>query len=462
MYGIIVLGIYALLMIGATILFTKKTRKTDNFHVADRRIGGLIATLSIAATWIWAPALFTSSTQAYNNGVAGLFWFLVPNVLCLIIFIPFAKKMRQEYPTGVTLSGYMGMKYGKQVKGAYQFQLGGLAILSTAVQLLAGSQMLSFITGAPFLLMTILLAVVAFSYSQFSGIKASVTSDVLQIAIILVGCAIIVPFAFKNGGGMSTLLNGLGGATGEFKSLGGKSGLNVFLSFGLPTTIGLLSGPFGDQSFWQRTFSIRKESIGKSYFFGALLFGIVPLSMGMLGYLAAGSGFVAKDSSMVNFEFISSILPKWTFIPFLFMIISGLLSTVDSNLCSAASLTCDLVRKQSREQNIKMSKLVMVVLLVIAIAIANIPGITVTHLFLFYGTLRASTLLPTVITLHGKELNPRGVFVGIVCSLIIGLPVFAYGSLTGIAIYKTIGSLLSVSLSGIIATLSTSKGVNAK
>ena len=43
----------------------------------------------------------------------------------------------------------------------------------------------------------------------------------------------------------------------------------------------------------------------------------------------------------------------------------------------------------------------MAVLLITGILIANIPGITVTHLFLFYGTLRASTLLPTVMTLKG-------------------------------------------------------------
>ncbi len=29
------------------------------------------------------------------NGWPGLFWFLVPNVLCLLIFVPFGKKMRK-------------------------------------------------------------------------------------------------------------------------------------------------------------------------------------------------------------------------------------------------------------------------------------------------------------------------------------------------------------------------------
>ena len=76
---------------------------------------------------------------------------------------------------------------------------------------------------------------------------------------------------------------------------------------------------------------------------------------------------------------------------------------------------------------------------------------TVTHLFLMYGTLRAATLLPTIFTLKGIELKPRGIVAGIISALIIGLPIFGYGNIQGIAIYKTAGSLLTVILSGAVA-----------
>ncbi len=454
MYGIIALLIYAAIMILATILFSRKNK--SDFHVADRNIGAFISALSIAATWIWAPALFTSSEKAYTNGLPGLFWFLVPNVLCLILFIPFAKKIRREMPAGITLSGYMEEKYqSRRVSGIYRFQLGSLSVFSTAVQLLAGGKILNMITGIPFWLITIILAVIAFSYSQISGIKASVITDNIQFVFILAGCLVLLPMALSSSGGVTTLLEGVSGHTGDFLSLFDKNGLNVFLSFGLPTTIGLLSGPFGDQSFWQRAFSTKEKSIGKAFFFGALAFGLVPLSLGAMGYIAAGTGFNAVDSSMVNFEFIKSILPAWVLVPFLFMILSGLLSTVDSNLCSVASLTTDYNCKD----NLKASKGTMIVLLAIAIIIANIPGLTVTHLFLFYGTLRASTLFTTILTLKGKKLTEKGVFVGVLCSMVIGLPIFAYGSIANIAIYKTIGSLLTVLLSGIIALILSKKGV---
>jgi len=92
-------------------------------------------------------------------------------------------------------------------------------------------------------------------------------------------------------------------------------------------------------------------------------------------------------------------------------------------------------------------------MLLVSILIANLPGLTVTHLFLFYGTLRASTLLPTVLTLLGCRLSANGVFAGIVTSLCVGLPVFAVGNIFNLAVYKTAGSLLTVLLSGAVALL---------
>lgn len=86
-------------------------------------------------------------------------------------------------------------------------------------------------------------------------------------------------------------------------------------------------------------------------------------------------------------------------------------------------------------------------------AVVSEEGLTVTHLFLMYGTLRAATLLPTIFTLKGVKLKPEGVVTGIATALIIGLPVFAYGNITGTAAYKTAGSLLTVLLSGTVALI---------
>lgn len=449
MKGILILIVYAAVMLIATVALTKREKSVERFCIGERNAGCFMSALSIAATWIWAPSLFVSTEKAYMNGAVGLFWFLVPNVLCLMLFIPFAKKIRREMPKGITLAGYMKEKYNSdKVKGAYLFQLIGLSVLSTGVQLLAGSKILSTVTGLPFWLLTILLAVIGYSYSQFSGIKASILTNSIQAVFMLIACIGFVFFGIRNCG-TASLINGLTGFGGEYTSLFSEKGLDIFLGFGLPTAIGLISGPFGDQSFWQRAFAIKEKHIGRAFFFGALIFGVVPLSMGILGFLGAGSGYRAQDMGVINLEIISRIFPAWAVVPFLFMIISGLLSTVDSNLCAVSSLTTDIVKGN----DLRKTKAAMLLLLIAGIGIANIPGLTVTHLFLFYGTLRASTLLPTVLTLKGVRLTPRGITSGIVAALVVGLPIFACGTLFDSPACKTIGSLLTVLLSGLVAIM---------
>lgn len=421
-------------------------------------MGTLQSAMSVAATWIWAPALFVSAEKAYANGFVGLFWFLVPNVLCLTLFIPFAKRIRERMPKGISLAGFMGEQYhSDKVKGIYLFQLGSLSVLSTGVQLLAGGKILSTITGIPMLPMTILLAAIAYSYSQFSGIKASVLTDAVQMTIMLAACAVLIPWALSMPGNITALQQGITGVTGEYTSLFSESGMKVLLGFGIPTAIGLFAGPFGDQCFWQRAFSIKENKIRRAFSLGALLFAIVPLSMGVLGFVAAGKGFSPNDTGIVNFELVAQLFPKWVMVPFLFMVVSGLLSTVDSNLCAISSLSAELrcVSRMNNAGKMKAAKLSMLAILAMGILIANIPGITVTHLFLFYGTLRSATLLPTVFTLTSVKASARGVFVGIILSLCCGLPLFAYGNIFGIAQYKTLGSLLTVLTAGVASCIIT-------
>jgi len=448
MNGIIVLIVYTIIMLGVTMVFTKRTSTADeSFHVGDRRFGTLKASLCIGATWIWAPALFVSAERAFLTGWPGVFWFLVPNVTCLIIFSAFAKRIRERMPRGITLSAYMGKHYkSSKVRAAYQVQLSMLSMFAAAVQLLAGGRMLNIITGLPFWSITVILAAIAFSYAQFSGIKASMTTGVLQMVIMIVTSVAFAIATIATGTGLSDLIAGFSSASGQYTSLFNAAGIELFLGFGLPSTIGLLSGPFGDQSFWQRAFAIKQDRVGRSFRLGALLFAIVPICMAIIGFVAAGSGFIPTDTGVVNLEFIMSIFPAWVLVPFMFMVISGLLSTVDSSLCSMASFTTDYGREKS-------AKWIMLGTLVLAILIANIPGITITYLFLLYGTQRASTLLPTVMTLLGKKLTGKGVYYGIIASMAIGLPVFAYGNIMGSAMHRTAGSLLTVLLSGAVAVL---------
>ena len=445
---LLVLGIYLICMIGVTLIYKRETKTVTYFNVAGRNLGGFVSALSVAATWIWAPALFTSAEQAYTHGIAGLFWFLIPNIVCLLIFAPFAFHLRKQFPNGITLSSFMRNKYSGRVRNLYLFQMSALSVLSTAVQLLAGGKVLAIMTGLPYPAMIIMLACVGIGCSVFSGIKGSVITDAIQFVIILATAAGLV------GGliyihGTSSLTSGLGGISGSFRSLFDKNGIDVFLNFGLSSAIGLMSGPFGDQSFWQRAFSVKQKSVKSTFIIGSLCFGAVPLLIGLIGFIGAGSGYVSADTGNITFHIISDNFPSWVLIPFTVMILSGLLSTVDSNMCALSSLSTDIWGLES----LSKGRVCIVISSVLSILIALIPGITVTHLFLFYGTLRASTLLPTILTIKNVRISEKGVYYGIMTSICIGLPVFFFFFIFDVTGLKILGSIISVAASGIISLL---------
>lgn len=435
------------------------------FLLANREIGWIIGAMSTAAAWIWAPALFISAEKAYTQGWVGVFWFVVPNMLCLIVFAFFAWKLRSLFPEGFTLSGYMRQRYSKRVQNVYLLALIGLATCSFAVQLLAGASILSALTGIRYDILTIVLATIPVFYSLYSGFKGSMVSDALQIAMIYAVGALIIPWAIMEGGGFETIAKGFYGKSGTYTDLFSGDGLAATLAFGIPVTIGLLSGPFGDQSFWQRAFAIRKDSVRPAFVLAAFVFGIVPLSLSLLGFLAAGMGYEATNTARVNMEIVAALLPSWVTILFVYLLLAGLVSTLDSNLTAISSLAGhDIAGRYHVHGDTTdvrefswFSRGAMVVLVIGGIAIANIPGLTILYLFLFYGTLRASTLLPTIITILKKKVSEAGMFWGILTSITIGLPVFAYGN-----IYKVLpliigGSLFTVLASGMIVLAASSR-----
>lgn len=459
MTGYLLLATYTIGMVLVAYMFCRKGGKNkDEFLVASRSIGGWKLATTIAATWIWAPALFISAEQAFRHGLAGVFWFTVPNVLTLIIFGYIAIRLKRVYKEGYTISGFMMEKYSKRVNSVYLFQVVGLTVCSFAVQLLAGAYVISFITGIPFMTVTIILTAIALMYSFTYGLRASIVTDHIQMLLIAFGCLFIVPYLIYSTGGISTVVAGLGGTTGEYGNVFSTEGLHVFWVFGLMTTIGLLAGPYGDQTFWQRVFSTSEREIKRGFTRGALIFAIVPVMMSMIGFVAAGTNLNVVNTGYVNIETVVAFLPDWIIIIFVFMVLSGLMSTMDSKLCAISAIAGhDLVQRFSKGKSeasvLSYARYAMVLLAIGGILIANIPGMQILYLFLFYGTLRASTMIPTVLTILQYKLHEAGVFYGVIGAYCIGLPIFVYGQMNGLVMYSVTGSVLTIVLSGTIALI---------
>ena len=463
--GVMVLLAYGLFALAMTYWYSRGYNDTKtSFLVARRELTTFQGSLSVAAAWLWAPGLFISAQQAYVNGLVGLFWFCLGNFLTLGAFAYFAKKIRNLAPEGFTFSGYLRERFSGRVQSLFVVEMMLLAMCAFAINLLAGSKTVEILTGIDYTLTTFLMAGVAILYSFRTGLKATVVTEIIKIIVVWTGVIILVPWVIVEAGGWDVVMAGLGGRTGLGASIVGTPfAWGVFTGFGAAAFLGHMGGPWGDNSFYQRAFAIKKESIIPSYVLASFVFIVVPICMGLLGFVAAGAGLDIPDSMVgtTNAITIGIFLPPSAAIVFTFMIFAGLISILDSQFASVANMTGhDIFNKFKGGTNdrviIKYARTGMVLLAIAGIAIANIPGMKLVYLFLFFAVLRASVWLPSMTALLKPAwVTERGMFWGIAIPATVGEVLFVAGKL-GYSDTAFLGVLIAI-FGSAISTLVISK-----
>lgn len=451
--GLITLLFFGVSMTALVYFLTRKQfNSKDAFLVARRQVGWFRGALSIAVSWIWAPAVFIASMQAYTNGIAGAFWFIVPNIVCFFVFAPLAIRLRKFMPEGYTLPEFILKRYDNDKKThiAFLVLFFGYQLGAIIINTLASGVLLHALTGINIYFTIIAVMVMVLVYAVMSGLEASIITDVVQMGMVLLFCFILVPWVIVNAGGMSSVTGGLGGISGHFGNI-----FNPWIaySFGIATTLSLISGPIGDQMFFQRVYASKKEDIGKVFMGGGLIFGLVPTILCLLGFVAANpqfsSSIVVVDPQMVGPLVIGYFLPKIALIAFLFMAFAALASTIDSSYCAISSLgSIDIYKKYlnpgaNDKQMLSMSRKIMLAMALLGTGIALLQP-KLLWIFLIYGALASAGFFPTVFSLYWKRLNKQGVFWAVSLSLAIGLPLSIYANITENVNLIVLASILSV------------------
>jgi Na+/proline symporter len=433
--GYLFLLLFGIIMVLVTYLFAKKKKEQtkEDFLVANRKVGWFLGGTSIAASWIWAPALFISVQLAYQKGLAGIFWFTFPNVIALAIFAFLAPKIRSKLPNGYTLPQYIKYKLQSDtIHKIYLFPYFFYQLMAVTVQLFAGGSLVSLLTGIPIINVMPILAIIALTYTLISGLKASILTDFVQMAMIVIIGIIILPLAWSTVGGISTISAGFHG----IENIGSIFDPGVAFGLGIVTAIGLIAGAISDQQYWQRSFAIKRKHLVKSFLFGSILFAIVPIALSTLGFIAANSSMQISlpqgvDVSMIGVQTIATLLPGWAVFLFVIMLLAGLSSTLDSGLSAASSLwAIDVSKAKTDKKTIKSARWAMVGItalgLLISLAVVYVPQLGLFHLWWIFNTIAATVVVPTILSLYWKRLSAKGVFFGTMVSFLIGLPLFIY------------------------------------
>jgi len=435
--GLVVLLIYGLFAFAMTYWYSRgyDTNK-ESFLVARRELNTFQGSLSVAAAWLWAPGLFISAQQAYVNGLVGLFWFCLGNFFTLGAFAYFAKRIRKLKPDGFTFSGYLKEKFSSRVQALFVVEMMLLAVCAFAINLIAGSKTVESLTGLDSGIVSLLMVLIAILYSFRTGLKATVVTEIIKIIVVWTGAVVLVPWVILNAGGWDTVVAGLGGRSGLGADIFGTPfAWGVFSGFGAAAFLGHMGGPWGDNSFYQRAFSIKEDSIIPSFVIAGFVFIVVPIMMGLLGFVAAGSGMEIENVDVTNALVIAEFLPAGATVFFMFMVFAGLVSILDSQFASVANMTGHDIYNKFKvgifgADEIQWARYGMVALAVLALIVANVPGMTLMYLFLFFAVLRASVWLPSMISFLKPDLiTEKGMFWGILVCATAGEILFVSGKL---------------------------------
>ena len=102
--GYSMIGLWAALMIGlAYFIFRRQdVNDTKEFITAGGRAQVGLTTASFAVTWMWAGDILGVPEYVGFVGVAGIWMYAGPAVLSSFVVMPFALRMRELFPQGLT------------------------------------------------------------------------------------------------------------------------------------------------------------------------------------------------------------------------------------------------------------------------------------------------------------------------------------------------------------------------
>jgi len=188
----VVLVVYFIGMIGI-VLLNRKARTMSDFAVGSRQIPGSIIFATLSATFIGPGYSMGLANKAGEIGYIWLMIFFAFSLQTLLVGYFVAPKLRQ-FNKAYTLGDVMGYRYGKLVKIISGVLSVALSAGFVGVIAKASGDIISSITGLPFLWAVVLSTVIVIVYSTFGGIKTVIITDVIQFIVLAISVPLILVF----------------------------------------------------------------------------------------------------------------------------------------------------------------------------------------------------------------------------------------------------------------------------
>jgi SSS family solute:Na+ symporter len=396
---------YSAALVAFGLLVSRRVGGAGSFFVADRRLGAGLTFSTFLAANIGAGSVIGASGLGYTDGLSAWWWVGSAGIGSLLLAFWLGPRIwRIAAQHGLYTAGdYLEHRYGSSVRATIALLLWLVTLVILAAQIIAMSEILEWVVGAPRWVGATLGGVVITAYFAAGGLLSSAWVNMVQLVVLLGGFAIGVPLALSRAGGWDAVLAAAPpDLDGSVFLLGPSSGI-VLVALLVPAFIispGLLQKAYGARD--ERALRLGVAAQGAVL----LLFAFAPPVVGMIARI--------YDPALANPEFAVPIvltegLPELLGALGLAAVFSAELSSADAVLFMlATSLSKDLYKRYvapgaSDGQVLAVARGAAIAGGVLGVLLAIVIPTVIDSLRVFYAVLGVSLFVPIAAGLHSRR-----------------------------------------------------------
>ncbi|MEJ5020881.1 sodium:proline symporter [Ochrobactrum vermis] len=437
---------------------SKKEENADSYMTAGNNVGFGISAASMTATWIWASSLYASASSGYTYGVSGPIHYGLWGALMILFIYPFGKRIRFLAPKAHTLAEILHARHGQ----SSQMILAGSNILGSLLSLtsnfIAGGALISMLSPISFSVGILIIGSGVLLYTLWSGFRASVLTDFIQVCAMLGAVIIIVPAVFFAAGGMDIFVTGAKNLTVEQRSFFSS---DAFLNQGAPYIAAVLAYAIGNQTIAQRLFAVREDMIKRTFITATVGYGATVIGVGILGVIALYLGLQPDGGDVNNLipQLASTYLGTGLLCIFFIMVIGSLASTADSDLAALSSIVMtDFYGRgvfKASKANLRLMLFIGRITMIAATALALFFAsnqFNILDLLVLVGAIWGALVFPVIASFYWDRVTNRAFTTAVIVALLAFFPVrFGYIPLVGTT--AIIADILATFGIGVVAGL---------
>lgn len=202
----VVVGIYLLSVVGVGLWATRGQSNLADYAVAGRSFGPLVIFATMSASFIGGGFSTGNAANVFKFGIAGVIGLWGFSLKEILVARYVAPKL-ERFPDAISVGDVMASAYGKV--GRIVAGLAGLFLCTGIVGAQVGAIGIVFnvFFGIDAAYGIALGCGIVILYTTFGGMKAVVTTDILQFCVLAIGMPLALIFGLEYVGGIDGLLS---------------------------------------------------------------------------------------------------------------------------------------------------------------------------------------------------------------------------------------------------------------